>query len=221
MNRIILPLDGMTVLEAQELISRTRDLVWGYKINDFLYDRTWTRRMFSGAKLMVDPKLFDIPNTISNTLKRICNHLDPDIITVHCAAKYKPVTSEFARKIAGVTILTSSERDILDIEEEVHCMVREVAIPNKYKYIVCSGQDLEILSDHSIRKIVPGVRPAWYGGKDDQVRIITPAAAIAKGVELLVIGRPIYGDMDPAGALVRTNAEICVAEENLNVTNNS
>jgi orotidine-5'-phosphate decarboxylase len=45
---------------------------------------------------------------------------------------------------------------------------------------------------------VPGVRPEGSNGHD-QVRILTPLAALEKGADFLVIGRPITGAADPAG----------------------
>ena len=50
-----------------------------------------------------------------------------------------------------------------------------------------------------ITLITPGVRPA---GADvgDQARVATPEQALADGADLLVIGRPITGAADVAGA---------------------
>jgi orotidine-5'-phosphate decarboxylase len=45
----------------------------------------------------------------------------------------------------------------------------------------------------------PGIRPAG-AAKGDQARVDTPAAAIAKGADLLVVGRPIYEAKDPVEA---------------------
>ena len=71
--------------------------------------------------------------------------------------------------------------------------------------------DLESIQTLNIKKICPGIRPSWYREDDDQHRTATPAAAIRQGADLLVIGRPLLGADDIAGAVERTNAEIAQA----------
>ncbi len=58
--------------------------------------------------------------------------------------------------------------------------------------------------------MVPGIRPA---GADlgDQKRAATPAAAIAAGADLLVVGRPIRNAADPVAAADAVVAEIASA----------
>jgi orotidine-5'-phosphate decarboxylase len=46
--------------------------------------------------------------------------------------------------------------------------------------------------------VVPGIRPAGSNGHD-QVRILTPEEAIAKGADYLVVGRPVTESRDPGG----------------------
>jgi orotidine-5'-phosphate decarboxylase len=49
--------------------------------------------------------------------------------------------------------------------------------------------------------VTPGIRPEWGSGtKDDQRRIVTPAEAVRRGADFLVIGRPIRDAEDPAAA---------------------
>jgi orotidine-5'-phosphate decarboxylase len=45
---------------------------------------------------------------------------------------------------------------------------------------------------------VPGIRPAGSNG-NDQVRVLTPAAAVERGADYLIVGRPIIDSDDPVG----------------------
>ena len=58
--------------------------------------------------------------------------------------------------------------------------------------------------------VVPGIRPAGVGA-DDQARPATPAAAIAAGADLLVIGRAVTHADDPAAAAAAIAAEVAAA----------
>jgi len=55
--------------------------------------------------------------------------------------------------------------------------------------------------------VTPGVRPA---GRDhgDQVRVVTPAEAIAAGASHIVVGRPITEALDPAAEAREILAQI-------------
>lgn len=55
--------------------------------------------------------------------------------------------------------------------------------------------------------VTPGVRPAG-AATDDQQRISTPADAIRRGANYLVIGRPITRAADPQRAVESILAEI-------------
>ncbi|HEX7528647.1 MAG TPA: orotidine 5'-phosphate decarboxylase / HUMPS family protein, partial [Thermoanaerobaculia bacterium] len=58
--------------------------------------------------------------------------------------------------------------------------------------------------------VVPGVRPAG-AARGDQKRVATPAEAIDRGADVLVIGRPITGAPDPAAAARAVVAEMTAA----------
>jgi orotidine-5'-phosphate decarboxylase len=55
--------------------------------------------------------------------------------------------------------------------------------------------------------VIPGIRPSW-AAVNDQKRVLGPAEAIARGADALVIGRPITGATDPAGAARRILDEL-------------
>jgi orotidine-5'-phosphate decarboxylase len=76
--------------------------------------------------------------------------------------------------------------------------------------VVCSAQEIEALRVQcgpSFKLVVPGIRPRWAAA-DDQKRILTPGEAMAKGADVLVIGRPITAAADPAAAARRILGEL-------------
>ncbi|GAH18349.1 unnamed protein product, partial [marine sediment metagenome] len=53
----------------------------------------------------------------------------------------------------------------------------------------------------------PGIRPSWAVAHD-QKRIMTPSLAIQKGVDYLVIGRPIIAAPSPQEAFLKILNEL-------------
>ena len=76
--------------------------------------------------------------------------------------------------------------------------------------VVCSPQEIEVLRKEYGRELLivtPGIRPVWAAAQD-QKRIMTPAEAVGKGADYLVIGRPITGAPSPNEAFLRIVAEL-------------
>jgi len=83
--------------------------------------------------------------------------------------------------------------------------------PERLVAMTLLGEPLVFGRDHAAQTlVVAGVRPAWAGA-DDQKRFATPAEAVAKGADFLVIGRPITGAPDPVEAARRIAAEVAEA----------
>ena len=59
-------------------------------------------------------------------------------------------------------------------------------------------QDVRAVCGDEFCLVVPGIRPAGGNGHD-QVRVLTPAAAIEHGADYIVVGRPITAADDPVG----------------------
>ena len=55
--------------------------------------------------------------------------------------------------------------------------------------IVCSSQELELIKDPSLIKVVPGIRN--HDSSDDQKRVMTSGEAYSNGADYIVVGRPI------------------------------
>ena len=64
----------------------------------------------------------------------------------------------------------------------------------------------------SLIAVTPGIRPAWSLVEgDDQKRIVTPAAAVTRGADYIVVGRPIRDATDPLAAAQNVCDEIASA----------
>ena len=177
-------------------------------------------------KIFLDLKLHDIPNTVAQAVASACD-LGVDFLTVHtqggsemlaAAVKARDARSGSGRPaIIGVTLLTSIGAPMLrgelgvdvDVQEYVRRLGR-LAVISGIDGIVCSAADLASVAPvlpPGFITITPGIRPA---GSDlnDQQRIATPAAAIASGATILVLGRAVTSAADPAEAAKRIYDEI-------------
>jgi orotidine-5'-phosphate decarboxylase len=228
-NPIIVALDGMDVNTAHATAEKLSGHVWGFKANDLLLTMEVSegKKMvsFSGlavaqgltryGNLMLDPKIHDIPKTAKNDGSKL-QKIGAKIVTVHASGGSEMLkTAEIMLPgcIAAVTLLTSisSQECRLMFRQDPETLVKMLAmIAEKagVSYLVCSALELDVLSDISVPKIVPGIRPRWYQEADDQKRTATPAEAMEKGAKFLVMGRPILKDPDPVAAAQKTLDEI-------------
>ena len=113
-------------------------------------------------------------------------------------------------KIIGVTVLTSANRETLrevGIDKEIDSQVVNLArLTAKCGLdgVVASPLEVETIRS-TIEKpnfliVTPGIRPS-FATNDDQKRVMTPAEAVAKGADYLVIGRPITAQSDKLSAV--------------------
>jgi len=118
--------------------------------------------------------------------------------------------------LLGVTVLTSLKGPDLEevgLTSDVASQVLRLAGLAKaagLDGVVCSPQEIEVLRREYGRELVivtPGIRPVW-ASVQDQKRIMTPAEAVAKGADYLVIGRPITGAPLPNEVFLRIVGEL-------------
>lgn len=119
-------------------------------------------------------------------------------------------------KVLGVTLLTSlSNEDVraVGLRYEVASgalALAELAHAAGLDGVVCAPTEVEALRRRlgpNFLLVTPGVRPAGAPTQDQQ-RVMTPREAIARGANLLVIGRPITRAENPRAALGRICDEI-------------
>ncbi|NTV81121.1 MAG: orotidine-5'-phosphate decarboxylase [Candidatus Aminicenantes bacterium] len=230
-DRIIIALDVPTKEEGIALVSRLKD-ARTFKVGLELFTAEGPalfRKLKSLRKdIFLDLKLHDIPNTVAGAVRSAFKH-GVQMMTIHTSggremmAKAAEVAREIAREtgrpkpvLLGVTILTSLKG--ADLEEvgqpsDVASQVLRLAGLAKaagMDGVVCSPQEIEVLRREYGRELVivtPGIRPVWAAAQD-QKRIMTPAEAVAKGADYVVIGRPITGAPSPNEAFLRVVEEL-------------
>lgn len=176
------------------------------------------------SDIFLDLKLHDIPHTVSGAAKAVAD-LAPKYLTVHASGGSEMIKAAVQDSphthITGVTVLTSlSEEDVSGLGFSANALttavgLAKIAVNAGAQAIVCSP--LEIAAIRSAigpmpAIITPGVRPADSIATDDQVRTMTPKAAIEKGANLVVIGRPITNSWKQGASAMRDRAAFIASE---------
>lgn len=172
-----------------------------------------------GIDVFLDLKLHDIPATVAGAARALAP-LAPTYLTVHASGGPQMVhaaaTALPAARITAVTVLTSLDSGdlaLLGLEgspQEVVVRWARMAVEAGARAVVCSPQEVAAVRSAvgpDIHLITPGIRPEG-SDPNDQRRSATPRAALEAGADLLVIGRPITGQPDPAAA-ARSIAREC------------
>jgi len=179
-----------------------------------------------GTPVFLDLKLHDIPNTVERAARNAAR-LGVAMLTVHAsggsamleAAVAGASAAERPPVVLAVTVLTSlDDAALAELGVPGGAAARVSAWAAMARRagcggVVCSPQEAAALRaalGERFRLVTPGIRPAGESA-GDQRRIATPAAAVAAGADILVIGRPITAAADPAAAADAIAAELCQA----------
>jgi orotidine-5'-phosphate decarboxylase len=223
-DRLIVALDLPNQVKALALVSVLSGAVSTYKIGLQLYTAEGPGIVravaATGAKIFLDLKLHDIPNTVAKAVAA-AGELGVQMLTIHLSGGRAMLEAAVAARpphlsLLGVTVLTSATPETLretgvdsGIEEQVQRLA-QLGQESGIDGLICSPHELRILRDRlgdEIKLITPGVRPSWAAA-DDQKRFTTPGEALKNGADYLVIGRPITADPDPRAAVERVFEEI-------------
>jgi orotidine-5'-phosphate decarboxylase len=223
-DKIIVALDVPTKKKALGLVKQLRDQISFFKIGLQLYTAEGpeiARAVLStGAKVWLDLKLHDIPNTVARAVES-ASTLGVQMLTIHLSGGSEMIRAAAAARsndmlLLGVTVLTSATEQTL----------REIGITDKVDDQVLrlanlgaeAGIDGVVASPHEIKYLrrefgdrikiaVQGIRPTW-AEPGDQKRFMTPREAIEAGADYIGIGRPITGHARPREALARILDEL-------------
>ena len=216
-QKLIVALDVSTAVAAHRTVSAIGESASIYKVGLQLYTAEGPQivrdLVAAGRRIFLDLKYHDIPNTVAAAVREAAR-LGVSMLTVHASGSGKMLRAavDAARAanpaliVLGVTVLTSMDEDDLEkigvrgtVQDEV-LRLAELALANGCQGIVASAREASRLRaelGHDFALVTPGVRPAG-SGHGDQVRVVTPAEAVAAGASHIVVGRPITEATDPA-----------------------
>lgn len=209
-SKIFVALDVENKEKALEIVGDLRGLGACFKIGKQLFTSTGPELVREivgmGEDVFLDLKYHDIPNTVAKA-GAAAAELGVRIFNVHASGgrKMMEAVREEMNKLTNpplvlaVTILTSlGEEDIREvgfdrtIPEQIAKLAR-LAKDSGMDGVVASPLEIELIREtcgKDFKILTPGIRPA-FAAVNDQKRIATPAEALRKGADYLVIGRPI------------------------------
>ncbi|MSP04126.1 MAG: orotidine-5'-phosphate decarboxylase [Acetobacteraceae bacterium] len=224
-DRLIVALDVPNVVQAREIVAKLDGAVAFYKIGMWLLYVPGTEKFIddliaSGKRVFLDAKMHDIGETVragaasaaARGVSFLTIHGEPQVIQAAMEGK-----GASCLKILAVTVLTSLTGT--DLQTMGYSKTVPELVAQRVASVVALGGDGIIASaqddPNTIRAqagapnlliVTPGIRlPGSEAG--GQKRISTPAAAIAKGADYLVVGRPIVAAPDP-----RSAAQLIIAD---------
>src|SRR6266513_1743043 len=223
-DKIIVALDVPTKVAALDLVDQLREQISFFKIGLQLYTAEGpeiVRAVLStGAKVWLDLKLHDIPNTVARAVESATN-LGVHMLTIHLSGGSEMIRAATAARannisILGVTVLTSAAEQTLreiGIDDKVDDQVLRLAKLGdeaEIDGIVASPHEIKILRAEfgdKIKIVVPGIRPSGSEA-GDQKRVMTPREAIEAGADYIGIGRPITAHRNPSEAVSKIIQEL-------------
>ena len=222
-DKIIVALDVATKEKALELVEQLRGDISFFKIGLQLYTAEGPEIVRAvlgiGAKVWLDLKLYDIPNTVARAVES-ASTLGVQMLTIHLSGGSEMTRAATAVRgnsmlLLGVTVLTSAREQTLrevgitdNVEDQVLRLAR-LGIEAGIDGIVASPHEIKTLRREFADRIkiaVQGIRPSW-AEPGDQKRFMTPREAIEAGADYIGIGRPITAHARPREAVGMTLKE--------------
>lgn len=231
-ERLIVAIDVETEKKALDIVEKLKNDVRFFKIGFELFSSCGPsivkKVKEKGCEVFLDLKFHDIPNTVAKAAASITN-LGAFMFNVHGIGGYDmmkkandAVSAEAAKlkitkpKIIAVTVLTSIDEEGLKkigieggVKKEV-IRLAHIAKEAGLDGVVASPEETSLIRDAfgpDFLIVTPGIRPSWAAA-NDQKRITTPAEAIRRGADFIVVGRPITDAPDMTGAAKKIIEEI-------------
>jgi orotidine-5'-phosphate decarboxylase len=232
-DRVIVALDVDSIAEAKRLVKALYPVIKIFKIGNQLFTRVGPQAVEMvhkhKAKVFLDLKYHDIPNTVANAVKSACE-MGVLITNLHASGGQEMMQQAANAKkgkrqplLLAVTVLTSLDKQALN-QTGIHVTplrhAEQLALLAKRSGmdgVVCAGNEIE-----PVRKacgkgfiiLAPGIR-MQADTVQDQKRVMTPGQAINKGADYIVVGRPITQANNPLSAAIKVLEDIKSASTHL------
>lgn len=232
-DKIIVALDVDSAVEAREVCRELNGRVGAFKIGLQLFTATGpdiVREIVdSGAKVFLDLKFHDIPNTVAKASIEAAK-LGVWMFNIHAVGGSEMMKETVSQVnsvceseglerplIIAVTVLTSSDAATLaeigvgiELESQVGSLAKLAAFCG-LDGVVASSQEVETVrkavDNPDFLTITPGIRQT-LATTDDQRRVTTFGQALTNGSDYVVIGRPIVKAVDRQAAVEQIIASV-------------
>ena len=218
-DRLALALDVGAPDDAEAIARRLQPWFGIAKVGMELYAEAGPavieRLRASGLAVFADLKLYDIPNTVERAARTL-GHRGVDFLNFPAAGGEAMLAAgvrglaDGARagghpppKALAVTVLTS-DTDVSALDARL-----AAAVAAGCDGVVCSAHEVVTVNERAPRlgTMVPGIRLPG-GSHHDQARVATPADAIERGADWLVIGRAVTTAADPESTAEAITREV-------------
>ena len=205
MPEIIVALDNLNREEAENLAYRLAGKVWGFKVNDALlaYGAQIQHSLKPHGKVMADPKLFDIPQTVANAAARLAEF--SDIITIHAEATDDPVAvlQQIRNLDCGVGIALNPATPLLSLAGclDLCDLVLVMSVPAGF-----GGQAFQPVALDKLRALRKVAREDVLLEVDGGINTETIRSCVEAGAQLIVAGSAIFRTVDYGPALRELHA---------------
>lgn len=230
-NPLLVALDVADAASAVRLAESVAPYVGGFKVGLELLmgpgPATVAAVRELGKPVFADAKLHDIPTTVGRAARAL-GQAGARWVTVHGAggpAMLDAAVEGLAEGAGGhdagvlaVTVLTSlSEADLAAVgvtgsPGRQVARIARLAQAAGAEGVVCAVRELGDVAQvaPSLVTVTPGIRTGG-SGTHDQARTATPAEALERGADWIVVGRSITAAPDPAGAAAAIAAGVGAA----------
>ena len=224
-SRLIVALDTGVLEEIESISESLREMKvpWvklGFQAFTAIGLEGFERLVQNGHRIFLDLKFHDIPNTTARDVGTMSGR-GVHMMNMHAAGGMEMMQAARASADAassgkslpillGVTMLTSidepgfqasfgTERKLTEQVVHLSRQTQEAGLDG----VVASPLEIEPIREacgDDFVIVTPGIRPEW-AATGDQRRFTTPAEAINRGADYIVVGRPVLAAEEPAAAV--------------------